>query len=145
MNTNNLIRSINVVLLATGLTLSSLSLAGPGHEDSGHGHGDSKSGHMMSGSDKGHMMSESNMNKQGMNEHMREVMGEGQINKVMADKGMVNIKHEPIPEMKWPKMRMNFKTQDQVNLTDLQPGQKVSFTLLVDDDNNYVIKEITVK
>ena len=80
-----------------------------------------------------------------MGEHMREVVGQGRINKIMADKRMININHGAIPEMNWPKMRMNFKTQEQVNLSELELGQEVNFTLLVDGDNNYVIKEITVK
>lgn len=89
------------------------------------------------------------MKKEGMpmGDHadMREVMGNGRLNKIMADKHMVNINHEPMPEMNWPKMRMNFKTDKSVDLSSLKPGQEVDFTLLVDDDNNYLIKEITVK
>jgi Cu/Ag efflux protein CusF len=135
-----LMNNISVILFATGLSLSTSAIAGPGHDDGGHGHGNSQTGQMMSGSKSGHMTSEKQMDK-----HMREVMGKGRINKIMKDKHMVNIKHEPIPEMKWPKMKMNFKTQEQVNLSDLSLGQEVTFTLLVDGDNNYVIKEIIAK
>ncbi len=113
--------------------------------DSANGHNE---GHMtedthMSG--EGHMMEQSNMANQNMDQHMREVMGTGRINKVMADKHMVNIVHEPIAEMDWPKMRMNFKTDESVNLDELKPGQEVSFTLQVNKDNSYVIKQIDVK
>lgn len=112
------------------------------HDHSQHGHQNAehmeKGEHMMDQKDMGHHAGE-------MGAHMREVMGEGRINKVMAKHGMVNIKHEPMPEMNWPQMSMNFKTEKSVNLEDLKPGQEVDFTLLVDDDNNYVIKQITVK
>ena len=140
MKTNKLLRSINIVLLASGLALTSLVMAGLGHENGHHGHDKSQSGHMKPGSGYGHMMSEQSKDKL-----MREVIGEGRINKVMAEKHMINIKHVPIPEMKWPKMRMNFKAQKQVNLSELELGQEVNFTLLVGGENNYVIKEITVK
>lgn len=80
-----------------------------------------------------------------MGANTREVMGQGRINKVMAERGMVNIKHQPMPEMNWPKMSMNFKAQEQIDLSNLKPGQEVDFTLLVDDDNNYVIKGILIK
>ena len=85
------------------------------------------------------------MDHKKMDSNMREVVGNGRVNKVMAKHGMVNIKHEPMPEMGWPQMSMNFKTQDQVDLSNLKPGQQVDFTLIVDDENNYVIKNITVK
>ena len=140
MKMNKLFNNFSVVLFATGLSLSSLTMAGPGHDDGGHGHGNSQSSHKTLGSESDHMMTEKKMNKD-----IREVMGKGRINKIMKDKHMVNIKHEPIPEMKWPKMNMNFKTQEQVNLSDLSLGQEVTFTLLVDGDNNYVIKEIIAK
>ncbi|CAN0595801.1 unnamed protein product [Ectocarpus sp. 12 AP-2014] len=95
-------------------------------------------------SDKGHMMDQKNMGDHAghMEAEMREVMAQGRVNKVMAGHGMVNINHEPIPEMSWPKMNMNFKTQPQVSLDSLEPGQQVEFKLLIDGDNNYVIKEI---
>ena len=103
---------------------------------------DSANGH-----NEGHMTEDTHMGGEGhmMDQHMREVMGTGRINKVMADKHMVNIVHEPIAEMDWPKMRMNFKTDESVNLDELKPGQEVSFTLQVNKDNSYVIKQIDVK
>ena len=76
--------------------------------------------------------------------HMREVMAQGQINKVMAKHRRLNIDHAPIPEMKWPRMHMNFNVKEGLDLSDLKPGQKINFKLLVDGDNNYVIEEIEV-
>jgi Cu/Ag efflux protein CusF len=77
--------------------------------------------------------------------NMREVMGIGRLNKIMAERGMVNINHEPMPEMDWPKMRMNFQVQEGIDLSELNLGDEVEFTLLVDGDNNYVISNIKTK
>jgi Cu/Ag efflux protein CusF len=122
-----------------------MSLALPAFADgNAHGHGHGEGEGEGEGIGKGHMKS-GGMQAGGMGGDMREVMAEGRLNKIMADKHMVNIKHGPIPEMNWPKMNMNFKTSEQVDLKALKPGQKVEFKLLVDGDNNYVIKEIMVK
>lgn len=77
--------------------------------------------------------------------NMREVMGMGRLNKIMAERGMVNINHEPMPEMNWPKMRMNFQVQEGIDLSELNLGDEVEFTLMVDDNNNYIIKDIKTK
>ena len=77
--------------------------------------------------------------------NMREVMGMGRLNKIMAERGMVNINHEPMPEMNWPKMRMNFQVQEGIDLRELNLGDEVEFTLMVDDNNNYIIKDIKTK
>lgn len=92
-----------------------------------------------------HSMHDNDMQPKDKSYSTREVMGQGRVNKIMADKHMVNIKHEPIPEMNWPMMNMNFRTDAQVDLKSLKPGQEVSFKLIVDGDNNYTVKEITVK
>lgn len=128
---------ISVVAIATsmGLTLPALADGKNSHQ---HGHSDQSSGHMM---DKKNMGDRDG----NMDAHMREIMGHGRVNKVMAAQGMINIKHEAMPEINWPPMSMNFKAQEQVDLSSIKPGQQVDFKLLVDEDNNYFIKEITVK
>ncbi|UZE94524.1 copper-binding protein [Alkalimarinus alittae] len=107
----------------------------PGLVSAGAGHGHEGGGHMESSKQGEHMNKE---------QKMTHVMGNGRINKVMAKGHMVNISHEPISELNWPKMRMNFKTSDKVNLGELKPGQKVQFKLQVDQDNNYLINEIHI-
>lgn len=74
----------------------------------------------------------------------REVQGSGQINTVKAEHQMINITHEPIAEMNWPKMRMNFRTSDAVDLANLKPGQKIDFIMQVDQENNYQITDINI-
>ncbi len=121
--------------LSAAMVLGSVLVSGVVYADSTHGQGE----HMM---ENGEMMKDSHMNNGMGNSEHREVMGMGQINKIHADKHMVNISHEPIEELKWPKMRMNFKTDEKVDLSAFKLGQKVMFTLMVDGDNNYLIKEI---
>ncbi len=76
---------------------------------------------------------------------MQMVKSKGILNKVMPEHRHVNISHEPIPELNWPKMKMNFQTDKSVDLSGLKPGQKVIFTLQVDEQQNYLIKEMMVE
>ncbi len=99
-------------------------------------------GHMQNGE---HMMDEDDpMMDERNHQAMRTVMGVGQINKIKMKQHMVNITHEPIMELNWPQMRMNFQASEMVDLSSLKPGQKVKFSLEVDEDNNYLIKDISV-
>jgi len=135
-------------VLAAMLIVSTQVLA-DGNENhmmnSGHmnGQGNSAQGHMQKGE---HMMGEDEhmMDDDDHHHDMRTVMGVGQINKIKIKQHMVNITHEPIMEMNWPKMRMSFQASEQVDLSGLKLGQKVNFILEVDEDNNYLIKEIKV-
>jgi Cu/Ag efflux protein CusF len=107
----------------------------PGLVLAGAGHGNENGGHTMSGSQSGVSM---------MEKHTTQVMGRGRINKVTESTKMINISHEPISELNWPKMRMDFQASEEVNLSMLKPGQVVQFKLQVDDDNNYLINEINI-
>ena len=114
------------VVLSTLLIIVSASVVASDHGMHHEGmHGEGKHGERMS--------------------NMREVIGMGRLNKIMAERGMVNINHEPMPEMNWPKMRMNFQVEEGFDLSDLKLGDEVEFTLMVDDNNNYIIKDIKTK
>ncbi len=68
--------------------------------------------------------------------------GHGVVNSVNAAAGRVNITHDPIESLKWPKMKMNFKVQDPAILEGLKAGTEVDFDLVkVGDD--YRIARIT--
>ncbi|QSP95737.1 copper-binding protein [Marinobacter salinisoli] len=90
-------------------------------------HGDQADGHMMNGQHQ---------------QMMRKVDGMGTVNKVMGDHHMINVTHEPIEAMGWPTMRMNFKTDQSVDLGSLKEGDQVRFVMEVDENNNYRIIEI---
>ncbi len=79
-----------------------------------------------------------------MQDGSRTITGTGQVNKIAAQHHMLSITHEPISEMNWPRMKMNFRTSDDVDLSVLQPGQKVQFVMEVDEGNNYLITDIKV-
>ncbi len=136
MKVNKLI-SVIALCCTLALTATTTALAsgeGAHHHEHGKATSNEHAAHgKAKGQHKGHKMGEST----------REVLGHGRINKIMADRGMININHEAMPEMQWPKMRMNFKTAEGVDLSGLKLGQMVKFKLLVDEKNNYVIKEIT--
>ena len=55
--------------------------------------------------------------------------GRGTINKVDLDAGKVNISHEAITSLKWPKMTMDFNVQDKSALAEIKPGMKVDFEI----------------
>lgn len=55
--------------------------------------------------------------------------GRGIVNKINLDAGKINISHEAITSLKWPKMTMDFNVQDKSALTEVKPGMKVDFEL----------------
>lgn len=55
--------------------------------------------------------------------------GRGIVNKMDSDAGKVNINHEPIKSLKWPKMTMDFNVEDKSALAGIKPGMKVDFEL----------------
>jgi Cu(I)/Ag(I) efflux system periplasmic protein CusF len=70
--------------------------------------------------------------------------GKGTINSVDAKAGKINLSHEPIASLDWPAMTMDFDVQDKALLTNLKPGQEVTFKLIEPRKGKYVISEITV-
>ena len=63
---------------------------------------------------------------------------------VDAAKGRVELDHEPIPSMQWPRMTMDFMVEDRAQLAKLKKGQAVEFELRPQPDANgdYVISKI---
>ncbi|HUX91080.1 MAG TPA: copper-binding protein [Gallionellaceae bacterium] len=55
--------------------------------------------------------------------------GRGIVNKMDLDAGKININHEAIKSLKWPKMTMDFNVQDISALAGIKPGMKVDFEL----------------
>ena len=66
----------------------------------------------------------------------------GVVNSVNADAGRVNITHDPVESLKWPKMKMNFKAHDPALLKDLKPGMTVDFEI-EKMGNEYHVTKIT--
>jgi Cu(I)/Ag(I) efflux system protein CusF len=91
--------------------------------------------------------------------HMTEAMGEhghhahaaaasgvaaatGKINGVDAANHSVNVTHDPIKALGWPKMKMEFTVDKSVDLSGLKAGDAVSFKLKPVGDNDYTVVEM---
>ena len=66
----------------------------------------------------------------------------GVVNSINSAAGRVNITHDPVPELKWPTMKMNFKAQDPAMLKDLKSGMIVDFEIQK-MGSQYLITRIT--
>jgi Cu/Ag efflux protein CusF len=52
----------------------------------------------------------------------------GTVNSVDAAQHKINISHNPIPEIGWPAMTMDFPVASSVDLRSVKPGMRVNFT-----------------
>ncbi len=70
------------------------------------------------------------------------IMGMGVVKEIFAADKKLNLSHEPIAELNWPAMSMDFPVADSVDLSGLKVGDAVHFTLLKDAEGRYVINSI---
>lgn len=70
------------------------------------------------------------------------VSGEGTVTAVMADHRMLTIDHAPIEALGWPAMAMDFTVAEGVDLSGIEVGERIHFTLKKGADGRYVIGEI---
>jgi len=68
--------------------------------------------------------------------------GTGTINSVDPAQHKLNISHQPIPEIGWPAMTMEFPVAPSVDLTAIEPGTRVNFTIEQQPGGMYEIKSI---
>lgn len=73
----------------------------------------------------------------------KEHKGKGIVNSVDIKGAKVNLSHEAIPSLNWPKMTMSFKVSDKQGLAKLKPGQLVDFELSEKAQGQYVLTKIT--
>jgi Cu(I)/Ag(I) efflux system membrane fusion protein len=71
-----------------------------------------------------------------------EVWIQGDITMLMADFGMVTLKHQPVEEWGWEAGEMNFSVGDEVDLSGFQEGQTVRF-LVEKLGSEYQLKQLT--
>jgi len=55
----------------------------------------------------------------------------------------LKLEHDPIPELDWPAMTMNFRVSDSVSLDHLEFGQSIHFSM-VEEDGAWVIDQVHV-
>lgn len=67
----------------------------------------------------------------------------GTINSVDVNRRKISLSHEPIPDINWPPMLMEFEANPTVDLSQLRPGTRVHFSLTRDKNGTWIIDEIT--
>ncbi len=79
------------------------------------------------------------------NDQMRvaKIEATGTVDVVMAGHAMVKITHDPIELLHWPEMTMNFITAPEVDLSKLNTGDAIQFTLIPLDDGSFMITAIS--
>lgn len=70
--------------------------------------------------------------------------GRGKVTAVDAAKGRVELDHEPIPSLKWPRMTMEFVVGDKAALARLKKGDAIEFELRgeADKEGDHKIEKI---
>jgi Cu/Ag efflux protein CusF len=67
----------------------------------------------------------------------------GTVNSVDPVQHKINVSHEPISEIGWPAMTMDFAVAPNVDLRAIKPGARINFTILKGQGGMYEIQAIT--
>jgi Cu(I)/Ag(I) efflux system protein CusF len=76
-------------------------------------------------------------------EGRKDAHGSGTVNSIDSAEGKVNVSHNPIPEIGWPAMTMDFPVAPSVDLRTLKPGTPVNFTIEQSQGGMYEIRTIS--
>jgi len=85
---------------------------------------------------------EAGMEKEPSMDRSKTVKGKGKVTSLMVDHGMITLEHEPIEELGWPAMKMDFTTVSGVELSGIKADQTVQFELQKQQDGDYKITAI---
>ena len=115
---------MNLKLILSAFAVSTLSLTVPALAEDKMGHGKMDHGAMEApaGTD--------------------EAEATGVINSVDADKGTINVTHEPVASLGWPKMTMDLPVTRRVDLTSVEAGSNVKFKLKKGRDDTFRVIDI---
>jgi Cu/Ag efflux protein CusF len=72
-----------------------------------------------------------------------DVHATGTVNSVDPAGHKVNLSHQPIPDIGWPAMTMDFSVAPTVDLRAIKPGARVNFTMIKGAGGMYEIQAIT--
>ena len=64
------------------------------------------------------------------------------INSIDVEGGKINVTHEPIAAIGWPKMTMDLPVTKRVDLASVKPGSNVKIKLKLGRDKQYRVVEI---
>lgn len=67
----------------------------------------------------------------------------GTVNSVDPAQHKINVSHQPIPEIGWPAMTMDFAVAPAIDLRALKPGARINFTIEKGQGGMYEIHAIT--
>jgi Cu/Ag efflux protein CusF len=68
--------------------------------------------------------------------------GTGTVNSVDPAQHKINLSHQPIPEIGWPAMTMEFPVAPSIDLKPIKPGTRVNFTIEQGQGGMYEIRAI---
>ena len=68
--------------------------------------------------------------------------GTGTVNSVDPAQHKISLSHQPIPEIGWPAMTMEFPVAPSIDLKGIKPGTRVNFTIEQGQGGMYEIKAI---
>jgi Cu(I)/Ag(I) efflux system periplasmic protein CusF len=66
----------------------------------------------------------------------------GVVNSVDPAQHKLNISHNPIPEIGWPAMTMDFPVAPSVDLKAIKPGSRVNFTIEKGANGMYEVRSV---
>lgn len=66
-----------------------------------------------------------------------QAVAEGVVNTIDMETGVINVTHEPVEALGWPKMTMDLPTTRRVDLSAIKEGEPVSFTLKQGRDKQF--------
>lgn len=67
------------------------------------------------------------------------IEGKGIIQAINIPQNIVTLQHQPIPELSWPEMAMEFSIEKNIDLNKFKIGDRVKFTFKKSDENIYTI------
>lgn len=70
------------------------------------------------------------------------VQATGKVNSVDASNGSINVTHDPIKALGWPKMKMEFSVAKGVDLSHIKAGDAVTFSLKPEGEDTFVVVKI---
>ena len=70
--------------------------------------------------------------------------GTGKVRAVDAASGYIELDHDPIPSLQWPRMSMGFQAEDKRQLSSIKQGDRVEFELnpKPNKDGDYVLHTV---
>lgn len=70
------------------------------------------------------------------------IQATGKINRVDVAGHSINVSHDPIAALGWPKMKMAFSVDKNVDLSGFKAGDAVSFSLKPQGDDDYIVVSV---